>query len=111
MRNLLISDVERSVKQRRGNGGKIEVPYIEKGRREILDNAINNLIQHIRHDPIDGELNYMITRIIDAAHGGGGYARFNRAMGVLDCVAREFYRRRVVPYENVKIEENGDVYN
>jgi len=30
-------------------------------------------------------------------------------MGVLECVKQEFYRRRAVPYEEEKIEENGDI--
>jgi hypothetical protein len=40
----------------------------------------------------------------------GGYSKFNRAEGVLSAVSKEFYRRVVVPYENSKWLENGDVY-
>jgi len=29
---------------------------------------------------------------------------------LLSCAAAEFYRRVAVPYENVKIAQNGDVY-
>ena len=43
-------------------------------------------------------------------YAAGGYAVYNRAMGVFDCAAREFYRRVVAPYEDKKIMENGDVY-
>ena len=86
------------------------MPYIEQNRRDILDSDIKALISIMKSNPIDGELNYIITRIVDAAHGEGGYARYNRAMGVLDCVSREFYRRKVAPYEDKKIKENGDVY-
>jgi len=39
-----------------------------------------------------------------------GYFHYNRAMGVLASAMQEFYRRRVAPYEDVKIAENGDVY-
>jgi len=89
------------------------MPYINKNRRKILNSDIDTLISLIKNNPFDGEdgeLNYIITRIIDATYGEGGYDKFNRAMGVLDCVSREFYRRKVVPYEDRKMKENGDVY-
>jgi len=30
-------------------------------------------------------------------------------IGVLECVKQEFYRRKVAPYEDIKIIENGDI--
>lgn len=89
------------------------MPYINQDRRRILDSDIDALTSLVKNNPFkenDGELNYIITRIIDAVYGEGGYDKFNRAMGVLDCVSREFYRRKVAPYEDKKIKENGDVY-
>lgn len=85
------------------------MPYITEGKREEIDLEIEELLKFLPDD--DGVINYTITRIVDHVYGKGGYAVFNRAMGVLDCVAREFYRRKVAPYEDKKIEENGDVYN
>jgi len=38
------------------------------------------------------------------------YKRYNKAMGVLECIKQEFYRRVISKYEDQKIEENGDVY-
>lgn len=72
--------------------------------------AIKN-VKDPKDTAIDGIMNYVITRLTLNVYGVGGYAIFNRAMGVLDCVAREFYRRKVAPYEDKKIKENGDVYN
>ena len=89
------------------------MPYVKQEDREKLDHWIDNVLFHtsgISEVSKDGVINYIITRIIDGHYGKGGYAVFNRAMGVLDCVAREFYRRRVAPYEDKKIQENGDVY-
>ena len=37
------------------------------------------------------------------------YFYLNRAMGVLECIKQEFYRRVAAPYEDIKIVENGDV--
>jgi hypothetical protein len=88
------------------------MPYIRKELRDIVDYRIKSLVEIIPSDPsgVDGIVNYVVTRIIDEIYGGGGYAVYNRAMGVLDCIAKEFYRRKVAPYEDKKIEENGDVY-
>lgn len=79
--------------------------------RERLDVAINGLFDVMKKEAItDGEVNYVITRIIDRMYDNNNYRGYNSAMGVLDCVAREFYRRRVIPFEERKLKENGDVY-
>jgi hypothetical protein len=39
-----------------------------------------------------------------------GYQTFNDALGALEGAKQEFYRRVVVPYEEQKRFENGDVY-
>jgi hypothetical protein len=31
-------------------------------------------------------------------------------VGVLECAKQELYRRILIPYEDAKIELNGDVY-
>jgi len=81
---------------------------------DVEIDALVGKLQKIKHNhdvsALDGEVNYAITRILNALYGMGGYFVFNRAMGVIDCVGREFYRRKVAPYEDIKIEENGDVY-
>ena len=65
-----------------------------------------------------GELNYAITRFVDdylrrmaERDGRLRYAHLNEAMGVLECAKLELYRRIAAPYEDGKIEENGDVYS
>ena len=85
------------------------MPYIKESQRGRLDVLINPLINKLT-TAHEGEVNYTITRIIDGIYGQGGYAVFNRAMGVLECVRQEFYRRRIAPYEDQKKEENGEVY-
>lgn len=64
-----------------------------------------------------GELNYAITRLVDAylnhlADDAGRlrYAHLNDAVGVLECAKLELYRRIAAPYEDEKISESGDVY-
>lgn len=93
------------------------MPYVTKEFREFVDSEIDLLLEKLNkikqnhaEGALDGEVNYTITRILDNLYGGGGYYVFNRAMGVLDCAAREFYRRKIAPYEDKKVLENGDVY-
>jgi hypothetical protein len=57
-----------------------------------------------------GELNYLFTRIIDRQLDNANYARYNEIIGALECCKLELYRRMIVPYEDKKKKENGDVY-
>ena len=58
-----------------------------------------------------GELNYAITRLIlDYLGDSPKYTDFNSVVGVLECAKLELYRRKIVPYEDQKKTENGDVY-
>jgi hypothetical protein len=59
-----------------------------------------------------GELNYLISRIVDTyiQVKGKNYQNLNEVIGVLECVKQEYYRRIAAPYEDKKIAENGDVY-
>jgi hypothetical protein len=41
---------------------------------------------------------------------GLSYHNINDILGALEGAKLEFYRRVAVPYENGKIQENGDVY-
>ena len=79
------------------------MPYIEENDRESLESAT----------PLNpGELNYKITKtcIEYLESEGKCYKTINEIIGALECAKIEFYRRVAVPYEQTKIEENGDVY-
>lgn len=61
-----------------------------------------------------GQLNYLITKMVDSYLDDGVQLRYrdiNEAIGVLECVKLELYRRIAVPYEGAKLQENGDVYS
>lgn len=86
------------------------MPYISKERREELDSTIFQLAKRIsiperRH----GELNYCITRLLDMFYRGS-YSHYSQALGIIESVKQEFYRRVVAPYEDKKRKENGEVY-
>lgn len=89
------------------------MPYIKQDRRTELNPEIKILIDKAQRV---GELNYIITRILDgyilkhADKEGIDYGAINAIIGVLECAKLEFYRRRGVPYESEKCAENGEVY-
>ena len=85
------------------------MPYIKQLRRFQLDTmAIEDLESEIKSP---GELNYVITRLIDDYHSRRrDYQSVNDIVGALEGAKLEFYRRVAAPYEDQKAMENGDVY-
>jgi hypothetical protein len=87
------------------------MPYISRDKRTKYEKVLGELIGILKALPVeevDGELNYVVTRILKEVYPLR-YYHLNRAMGVLECIKQEFYRRVAAPYEDVKIRENGDV--
>ncbi|MBC8147097.1 MAG: hypothetical protein H8E98_03850 [Bacteroidetes bacterium] len=81
------------------------MPYIKQERRKEIENG--ELPEN------SGELNFVVTSLIDKYlmnKGKTRYTHLNDAIGVIECVKLELYRRIVSPYEDEKIKENGDVY-
>lgn len=87
------------------------MPYIKKEDRAKFETSLYSLIKDLEQNKFnEGELNYVISKIFNTAFNASmKYSTANKLMGVLECVKAEFYRRQVAPYENDKIEENGDV--
>jgi hypothetical protein len=80
------------------------MPYIEPKRQVYLD-------RYPYEAKTPGELNYVITTaLVEYLDGERSYTAYNEIIGVLECAKQEFYRRVVVPYEDIKRSENGDVY-
>ena len=81
------------------------MPYIDKRRREELSTSLPT-------PTTAGELNYLVCKLaiqyLDTTKRN--YQSYNDVIGVLECAKQEIYRRLVGPYENKKIEENGDVF-
>jgi hypothetical protein len=87
------------------------MPYIKTEKRKLYDNDIENIVSTLKEQPLmeqDGDLNYIVTSIIKRLYAPR-YFNYNRAIGVLESIKAEFYRRAVAPYEDLKIKENGDV--
>lgn len=82
------------------------MPYIDAIRRVQLALKLESY-------PINsGELNYCLTELcrlyLDSKVQN--YNTINDIVGALEGAKLEFYRRIAVPYEEKKINQNGDVY-
>ena len=87
------------------------MPYIKQEDRQALDPHIDALVnQLVVMSAGDGEVNYAITGIIRQLYLPISYHTLNRAIGLLECIKQEFYRRVVAVYEQEKCEEHGEVY-
>jgi hypothetical protein len=84
------------------------MPYInQQDRSKFVDMFCN-----IPEMNTAGELNYALTMICKdyITDNGMCYQTFNDIIGALEGCKLEFYRRMVAPYENTKIQANGDVF-
>lgn len=80
------------------------MPYIKKEDYERV---------HTTGPENAGELNFMITQTILKYWERGvaqNYQCINDIVGALEGAKLEFVRRVVNPYEDTKIQQNGDVY-
>lgn len=88
------------------------MPYIKREKRGELDPLIKQLVDKLSREPVeevDGQLNYVIFKLILGVYKPPRYFNYNRAMGVLASVMQEFYRRVVAAYEDKKMSEEGDI--
>lgn len=80
-------------------------PYISQVRRSELENIVEELGAKVF---ADGDLNYILfafaRRFIEP-----GYGNYKNLLGELNECAEEIRRRLLVPLEEVRIRENGDV--
>lgn len=82
------------------------MPYIDKEAKLRLGNPSSQ-----PSPTTAGELTYVIWRTVlgYVRDNGTRYQTFCDILGALTAVRMEFYRRKVAPYEDGKIAENGDV--
>ena len=88
------------------------MPYIKQERRETIGNAgLRELIHLAESGALNaGDLNYIFTTIAHAyLEEDMSYQKVNDLVGALEGCKLELYRRKAVPYEDLKIAENGDV--
>ena len=102
------------------------MPYIPKEHRQFLDAWIDKLVlsvmvrRVVAKKGFAGFVNYAVTRLLlkllgvtdmgpVPAEGTHTYAAINEMIGALECCKLELYRRLAAPYEDAKIEQNGEV--
>jgi hypothetical protein len=92
------------------------MPYIDHKARLRLDRegiAGKRDLIHVIGTALEsaGELNYVVFRLIKLylEKNGTNYQNMNDIVGALDNCKDEFRRRIQHPYEDEKIEQNGDV--
>lgn len=109
------------------------MPYIKEENRLTLDECIENMTNCLilnafrqSFDPIEtnnipeklsneeflsiiGDINYAFSRILGGVMGNISYSKIAMITGVLENIKQEFYRRAAAPYEDLKINQNGDI--
>lgn len=88
------------------------MPYIKQEDRPVSGTwQLGDLADKVKIKG-PGFANFIITTFLSEAYSleNPSYSKINEAIGVLECVKLELYRRIAVPYEDEKILENGDVY-
>lgn len=89
------------------------MPYIKEEDREKIYIEPSSGVEAISLKPIStpGEIQYAIAKLVQTyiARNGLNYQNCNDVMGALAGAQMEFYRRIVAPYEDSKIETNGDI--
>lgn len=82
------------------------MPYVREGRRDWLDEVVECMEK--KGLEMDGDLNYILFKYAKH-HVPRSYNNLKDFIAELnECVA-EVRRRLLAPYEDRKIEENGDV--
>jgi len=83
------------------------MPYIPEDEREMFEPALAELTDLIRNK---GQLNYVITRLLILRNANMTYEELSNLRSVLLDVYDEYTRFVLEPYEDTKIEQNGNVY-
>jgi hypothetical protein len=92
------------------------MPYITPDKRNDLDDPLASLAAKVIVEDSKsqaGVLNYCISALFNEVlkTRGLNYSNVNELIGVLECAKLELYRRVASPYEDLKVEENGDVFD
>lgn len=84
------------------------MPYIKQSKRPQFDAEIQRLMDKIESG---GDMNYIFTRIchLFVKKFGESYENYSTCVSSLENAKLELYRRKIAPYEDRKIYENGDV--
>ena len=88
------------------------MPYIKQQDRSKWSSKLTLIRDEMTYNSVTaGELNFMITSLCHfyLSKNGHNYQTHCEIEGVLQGASKEFYRKLTAPYEEEKIEENGDL--
>lgn len=88
------------------------MPYIEQPKRPPIDQLVDPLIDYLKtvpDDDLDGDLTYVFYKSLVRLYQPVRYRKITRVKGVLNHTKDEYDRRIAGPYEDTKIQQNGDV--
>lgn len=91
------------------------MPYIPQQQRiDIHNDLLDDELGGLNWTPENaGELNFLVSTFIAnyIKTKGLKYAVVNEMIGALECAKLELNRVIIGPYEDIKIQENGPVYD
>ena len=77
-------------------------------RQEEREKVLNYVVEPFDMTP--GQHTFLVTELVNAWLGDNpDYSTYERILGRLELIKLEVWRRRVVPYEDQKRNENGDL--
>ncbi len=84
------------------------MPYIKPERRKVFNAHLEACSREIGGE---GELNYCIYKLstLLISRIGESYDKLSMCSSAMEHAKLEWYRRKLAPYEDKKIEENGDI--
>ena len=86
------------------------MPYTKKEDREKFEPALSELRKLMGDGITKGDLTYLVYALgLEYFKGKVSYTNISTAISSLIDAAEELRRRHLNPYEDKKIEENGDV--
>jgi hypothetical protein len=85
------------------------MPYIKPELRRKFDTCLTELQSKILEK---GELTYCLYKLCSLVLKTKqyNYESLSSIMSCLEDSKLEWYRKKMAPYENMKIDENGDIY-
>lgn len=85
------------------------MPYITQGKRAQTDTEIDALIAKLQKMGL-GDAVYAVYRLLTKLYGNkDSFTVKAQALSVLQAVELEYYRKVIAPYEDKKIQENGEI--
>lgn len=86
------------------------MPYIDDAAKDDINGTPLGVAFYPPEQQTPGKLTYALFRLCHNYLGSApSFADFATVLGSLEAAKLEIYRRKVAPYEDKKIKENGDV--